>query len=72
MKKLIKSLNKNVVINEFKTRMFGSKVYIDTELAIDGNMKLDDANEVVLYIHDNLEKQFAFIKHCNIHIVPKK
>lgn len=62
----------NIIINDLKTRMFGNKIYIDTEIAIDGKMKLNDANKVSEHIHDTIETKFDFVKHCNIHIVPKK
>ncbi len=62
----------NIEINDLKTRIFGSKVYIDTEIAVDGNMKLYAANELANHIHDTIEAKYDFVKHCNIHVVPKK
>ncbi len=68
----IMSINKTVKINDLKTRMFGSKIYIDAEIAVDGKMSLNNANKIVEQIHDSIEKKYDMVKHCNIHIVPKK
>ena len=67
---VILSMHENIKINDLKTRMFGSKIYIDTEIAIDGNLSLKDANKIVEKIHNKIEKKFKLVKHCNIHIVP--
>lgn len=68
----IMEIEKNIDINDFKTRIFGNKIYIDAEIAIDGNLTLDSANKIVEKIHDTIEENFNSVKHCNIHIVPKK
>ncbi len=67
---IIKNTHENIVIKDFKTRMFGSKIYIDALIAADGNMSLNDANKIVEHIHNEVEDKFREVKHCNIHIIP--
>ena len=68
---VILSMNEDISINDLKTRMFGSKIYIDVDIAFDGNMSLNDANVIAQKIHHKIEKTFKLVKHCNIHIMPK-
>lgn len=59
-------------IDSLKTRMFSEKYYIDLEIAVDGNMALKDAHDIADHIHNSLESHFPDIKHCMIHVNPKK
>ncbi len=68
---VILSMNEDIKIYNLKTRMFGSKIYIDADIAFDGNMTLNDANVIAQKIHHKIEKKFKLVKHCNIHIMPK-
>lgn len=61
----------DVTIDDIKTRKFSNKIYIDIEIALDGNLSLYKAHEIAEDIHDNLEKLFPEIKHCMIHVNPK-
>ena len=70
--KIIEDTHENVVVKDFKTRIFGSKIYIDALIATDGNMSLKDADKIVTHIHDVVEKKFKEVKHCNIHIIPNE
>ena len=69
---VILSMNEDIKINNLKTRMFGSKIYIDVDIAFDGNMTLNNANVIAQKIHHKIEKTFKLVKHCNIHIMPIK
>lgn len=62
---------KDVTIDDIKTRKFSNKIYIDIEIALDGNLSLYKAHEIAEDIHNNLEKLFPEIKHCMIHVNPK-
>ena len=52
------------------TRLFGSKVYVDAEVSMDGNKTLNEAHAVAERIHDGVEEQFPNIKHIMIHVNP--
>ena len=45
-----------------RTRMFGNKVYIDAEIAVDGTLSLKDAHAIAEDVHDNVEKKFPNTK----------
>ncbi len=68
----IKNCHEDLVVNDLKTRMFGSKIYIDLEIAIDGNTSLKKADNLAQKIHNKVEQEFNLVKHCNIHVIPKK
>ena len=53
-----------------RTRMFGNKVYIDAEIAVDGALSLKDAHAIAEDVHDNVEKKFPNTKHIMIHVNP--
>lgn len=66
----IASQNDVIRVDMLQSRMFGSKVYIDLEIAVDGNKSLRDAHAVADRVHDNVENDFPNIKHIMIHVNP--
>lgn len=52
------------------SRMFGNKVYVDLEIALDGALSLHDAHLIAEQIHTNVEQSFPEIKHIMIHVNP--
>ncbi len=52
------------------TRKFGSKIYIDCEIAVDGDIPLREAHRIAENVHDAVEKNFPDIKHIMIHVNP--
>lgn len=61
-----------VCIDMLHTRLFGSKVYIDLEIEVDGDKSLRESHAVAQQIHDKVEADFADIKHIMIHVNPTK
>lgn len=59
-------------IDELKTRLFGSKIYVDVEIAMDGAKSLMEAHTVAEQVHAELEKNFPEVKHCMVHVNPLK
>ena len=53
-----------------RTRMFGNKVYVDAEIAVDGGMPLKEAHDIAEKVHDGVEQHFGNIKHIMIHVNP--
>lgn len=53
-----------------RTRMFGSKAYVDTEIAADENLLLKDAHQIAENVHDSIEQSFPQVKHCMVHVNP--
>lgn len=59
-----------VRLDSLQTRLFGSKIYVDVEIAMDGNCSLYDAHCVAETVHDQIELAFPKVKHCMVHVNP--
>lgn len=70
LEELIVSQNGVEEIDLLRTRKFGNKVYVDLEIAVNGDMTLKKAHDISKNVHDSVEKRFPEIKHCMIHINP--
>lgn len=57
-------------IDLLRTREFGNRVYIEMEIAVDGDLPLRQAHAVAETIHDEIEKRFPKVKHIMIHVNP--
>ncbi len=58
-------------IDKIRTRLFGTKIYVDIEIAADRELTLDKAHEIAERVHDAIEKEFVEVKHCMVHVNPK-
>lgn len=70
IQKLIEKENEILRIDSLKTRIFGSKFYVDLEIALDENLSLKDAHEIAERIHNKVENSFPNAKHCMVHVNP--
>ena len=59
-----------VAVDSVKTRLFGDRVYVDVEIAVDGQMSLNQAHEAAERTHHAIETQFPAVKHCMVHVNP--
>ncbi|MDY3716460.1 MAG: cation diffusion facilitator family transporter [Blautia sp.] len=57
-------------IDLLQTRLFGPKIYVDIEIAADGNLTLREGHEIAQRVHDAMEKEFPLVKHCMVHVNP--
>ena len=57
-------------IDDIKTRIFASKIYVDIEISADGNKTLNETHKIAEKVHDKVEKKFADIKHIMVHVNP--
>lgn len=57
-------------LDVLRTRMFGNRIYIDAEIALDASLTLLDAHTIAERVHDSVEQSFPNIKHIMIHINP--
>ncbi len=72
MKGLILSHAGVVEIDLIRTRLFGSKIYVDVEIGADGSLTLEQSHHIAQEVHDKLEQKFSNVKHCMVHVNPKK
>lgn len=59
-----------VCVDTLRSRMFGSKVYVDLEIEVDGGKTLQEAHAVAERVHNELERRFPDIKHVMVHLNP--
>lgn len=65
--------NENVLgIDLLQTRIFGNKIYVDIEIAVDGTMSLQKAHGIAESVHDSIEQNFPKVKHIMVHVNPNK
>ncbi|MEE0409240.1 MAG: cation diffusion facilitator family transporter, partial [Clostridia bacterium] len=50
-------------IDKLMTRRFGSKIYVDLEIAEDPNITLLEAHHIAERVHDNIEEKMPEVKH---------
>ncbi len=59
-----------ISIYNLKTRMFGNRIYVDLEIVADKNKSLEDAHSIADKVHDEIEREFAEVKHIMVHVNP--
>ena len=58
-------------VDDIKTRLFGSKIYVDLEIACDSRLTLEEAHNIAESVHHAVEKCRSDIKHCTVHVNPR-
>ena len=53
-----------------RTRKFGSRVYVETEISVDGEKSLFDAHRIAHEVHNAVESRFPVVKHIMVHVNP--
>lgn len=57
-------------IDLIRTRIFGTKIYVELEIAVEGTLSLTEAHRIAENVHNTVEKEFPMVKHCMVHINP--
>lgn len=70
MSRLIAEISGVDRIDLIRTRLFGSKIYVDIEIAVDGTLSLNKAHAIAETVHLSIEKAFPNVKHCMVHVNP--
>ena len=45
-------------------------MYVDIEIAADGDITLREGHEIAQAVHDKVEEEFPLVKHCMVHVNP--
>ena len=53
-----------------QTRLFGAKIYVDAEIAVQADLPLQQAHAIAENVHDRMEEEFPMVKHCMVHVNP--
>lgn len=70
MKEVIMQTEGVLGIDEIKTRLFGSKIYVEVEILMDASKTLVEAHNTAEKVHDSIENDFPAVKHCMVHVNP--
>ena len=57
-------------IDLLQTRIFGNKIYVDIEIAADGQITLAESHAIAEQVHAAIEGQFPKVKHIMVHVNP--
>ena len=70
MKELIMAQEGVRGIDDIRSRIFGSRYYVDVEISADADQTLESAHEIAHRVHDKLEETFQEAKHVMVHVNP--
>ena len=70
MRQLIKEQTGVLKVDVLRTRLCGAKMYVDIEIAADGDITLREGHEIAQVVHDKVEEEFPLVKHCMVHVNP--
>lgn len=70
MRRLIEEQQRVLKVDVLRTRLFGAKMYVDIEIAADGDITLREGHEIAQVVHDKVEEEFPLVKHCMVHVNP--
>lgn len=59
-------------IDLLQSRIFGNKIYVDLEIAVNASYTLEKAHDIAEQVHEDIEKNFPKVKHVMIHVNPAK
>lgn len=68
----VESVSEVEKIDLLQTRMFGNKIYVDIEIALNGDCTLNQAHDVANKVHNKVEEEFPDVKHIMVHVNPIK
>ena len=57
-------------IDRLQTREFGSRIYVDLEIRLNGALSLYEAHAIAERVHDHIEREFPSVKHIMVHVNP--
>lgn len=72
MREAALSCNEVSRIDRLSTRLFGNRIYVDIEIALNGDMRLNESHAVAQSVHDLIEERFPTVKHCMVHVNPEE
>ncbi|PKK97628.1 MAG: hypothetical protein CVV56_05510 [Tenericutes bacterium HGW-Tenericutes-1] len=70
IKNVVSSQEGVLALDDLKTRIFGAKLYVDIEIAVDSELSLKLAHEIAEKVHDEIEAKIENVKHCMVHVNP--
>lgn len=72
IREFVLSCNGVMRIDKLMTRVFGNRIYIEAEIACNGDLPLTEAHSIAENVHEGIEKTFPLVKHVTVHVNPFK
>ena len=72
IKNTITNIKGVIGIDDIKTRLHGSKLYVDVEIAVDGKITVKEGHSIAETVHNKIENTIPDVKHCMVHVNPYK
>jgi cation diffusion facilitator family transporter len=58
-------------VDSLQTRIFGKSIFVDLEIAVDGEISVNLSHNIAQNVHDQVESiSDVNIKHCTVHVNP--
>ena len=57
-------------VDGVQTRLFGDRIFVDIEIAVDGNKTISFGHKEAELVHLAIEKNLPQVKHCMVHVNP--
>ena len=57
-------------IDYVRTRIFGNRIYVDTEITVDDQLSFMEVHKIMEGVHHAVEENFPDVKHCMVHPNP--
>lgn len=70
IKKVVLTRSGVAKIDVIRTRMFGTKIYVELEISVDETLTLKASHQIAEGVHEAVEKEFPMVKHCMVHVNP--
>ena len=70
MSETVESVPGVIKLDMIKTRLFGTRCYVDIEICADKNLRLEQSHQIAENVHDLIEEKFEEVKHCTVHVNP--
>jgi len=71
MRNVILAQESEAGIDELRTRLAGSRIYVDVEISVNASATLSEGHDIAERVHDAIEREFPKVKHCMVHVNPK-
>lgn len=57
-------------VDVLRTRMYGNKIFVEAEIAVEASAPLIKAHKIAENVHERIESEFPCVKHCMVHVNP--
>lgn len=61
-----------VRVDSLHTRLFGNRIYVDLEIAVDGDLSVRQGHDIAEKVHEEIESRFCDVKHVMVHVNPDR